>query len=78
MKVEVVMPKWAEMTEGTIVAWKKNVGDNVKANEPIAEIETEKINTEIEAVVDGVLTEIFCQAGDTVKVGTTIAIIEKD
>jgi pyruvate dehydrogenase E1 component beta subunit len=64
------------MEEGKLSKWLKNVGDNVKSGEVIAEIETDKATMEIEAVDDGPLTEILIAAGtEGVKVNTPIAVI---
>jgi pyruvate dehydrogenase E1 component beta subunit len=64
------------MEEGKIAKWLKNVGDNVKSGDVIAEIETDKATMEIEAVDDGPLTEILVAAGtEGVKVNTPIAVI---
>ncbi len=73
---EVVMPQMgADMTEGTIVRWIKNEGDPVERGEIIAEIETDKANVEIEAFESGVFRKVLAQEGDTVDVGTPIAVI---
>ena len=73
---EVVMPQMgADMTEGTIVRWLKNEGDAVERGEIIAEIETDKANVEIEAFESGVFRKALAQEGDTIEVGTPIAVI---
>jgi pyruvate dehydrogenase E2 component (dihydrolipoamide acetyltransferase) len=73
---EVVMPQMgADMTEGTIVQWRKNEGDPVERGEIIAEIETDKANVEIEAFESGVFRKALIPEGETVDVGTIIAII---
>jgi len=73
---EVVMPQMgADMTEGTIVRWIKKEGDAVERGELIAEIETDKANVEIEAFESGVFRKVLAQEGDTVDVGTPIAVI---
>src|ERR1700694_2079548 len=73
---EVVMPQMgADMTEGTIVRWIKKEGDPVERGEIIAEIETDKANVEIEAFEPGVFRKLLAQEGDTVDVGTPIAVI---
>ncbi len=72
----VVMPKMGyDMTQGRIVHWLKHEGDEVKKGEPIAEIETEKVNIQIEAFTSGTLQKILVQEGDTVPVGQPIAQI---
>jgi len=73
---EIQMPKLSDtMTEGTVVSWKKKVGDQVNAGEVLAEIETDKATMEWEAVDDGVLKEIYVQEGGKVNVGEPIAFI---
>ena len=70
------MPKLSDtMTEGTLVSWKKKVGDEVTAGEVLAEIETDKATMEWEATDDGVLKEIYVQEGGKVNVGERIAFI---
>ena len=73
---EVVMPQMgADMEEGTIIKWLKNEGDEVERGEIIAEIETDKANVEIEAFDGGVFRRTLADEGDTIDVGTIIAII---
>jgi pyruvate dehydrogenase E2 component (dihydrolipoamide acetyltransferase) len=73
---EIQMPKLSDtMTEGTLVAWKKNKGDQVSAGEVLAEIETDKATMEWESPEDGTLTEIYVQEGGKVNVGDNIAFI---
>ena len=70
------MPKLSDtMTEGTLVSWKKKIGDAVTAGEVLAEIETDKATMEWEATDDGVLKEIYVQEGGKVNVGERIAFI---
>ena len=64
------------MQDGTIAEWLKKVGDRVEEGEPIAVIETEKVNTDLEAPESGVLKEILVQEGETVDVGTVLARID--
>lgn len=79
MKIDVVMPKMGEsLNEGTIIAWLKAVGDEVKKDEIIYEITTDKVDTEIPSPVDGVLVEIKVGEQETVDVDTVVAIIETD
>lgn len=74
---EILVPELAEsITEGTIIAWLKEVGDPVKESEPVAELETDKINVEIPAPSDGVLTEQIAEIGDDVEVGAVIGKID--
>src|SRR5712692_8836286 len=73
---EIQMPKLSDtMTEGTLVSWKKKIGDEVTAGEVLAEIETDKATLEWEATDDGVLKEIFVEAGGKVNVGEPLAFI---
>ncbi len=73
---EVVMPQMgADMEEGTIIKWLKHEGDEVERGEIIAEIETDKANVEIEAFDPGVFRKALHAEGDTIDVGTIIAII---
>lgn len=73
---EIQMPKLSDtMTEGTVVSWKKKVGDQVNSGEVLAEIETDKATMEWEATDDGVLKEIYVQEGGKVNVGDRIAFI---
>lgn len=70
------MPKLADtLVEGTVTRWLKQPGDHVRKGEPFVEIETDKVNSELEAPIDGVLTEVLANPGDTVEVGTVIARI---
>lgn len=74
---QVTMPKMSDtMEEGTVVRWIKHPGDQVTEGEPIAEIETDKANVEMEAFDTGVLGQIFVTEGQTVPVGQPIATIE--
>ncbi|MEX0894339.1 MAG: 2-oxoglutarate dehydrogenase, E2 component, dihydrolipoamide succinyltransferase [Balneolaceae bacterium] len=76
-RVEVVMPQMGEsVMEGTIIEWSKNVGDSVEVDEALLEIATDKVDTEVPSPESGILVEILVQAGETVEVGQTIAIIE--
>jgi pyruvate dehydrogenase E2 component (dihydrolipoamide acetyltransferase) len=73
---EIQMPKLSDtMTEGTLVSWKKKIGDEVTAGEVLAEIETDKATMEWEATDDGVLKEIYVEEGGKVNVGDRIAFI---
>ena len=76
MITETFMPKnGMDMTEGTIIRWLKEVGDRVEADEPIMEIETDKITMEAEAPGSGVLLKKLYEAGDTVPVLTVLGYI---
>ncbi|MCJ7554701.1 MAG: 2-oxoglutarate dehydrogenase, E2 component, dihydrolipoamide succinyltransferase [Ignavibacteriaceae bacterium] len=74
--MDIVMPKMGEsVNEGTIIKWHKKVGDQVKRDEIIFEISTDKVDTEIPSPDEGVLSEILIQEGETVEVGTVVAKI---
>ena len=73
---EVTLPQLGEtVTEGTITQWFKQVGDTVAADEPLFEVSTDKVDTEVPSPVAGTLTEIRVQEGETVEVGTVIAVV---
>jgi pyruvate dehydrogenase E2 component (dihydrolipoyllysine-residue acetyltransferase) len=75
--MDIVMPQLGEtVKEGTVAAWHKKVGERVEKDEPLFEVETEKVDTEVPAPAAGVLAAILVPAGDTVKVGTRLAVIE--
>ena len=76
MAVRVIMPQMGlTMTNGIIVRWLKNEGDQVKKGEPLLEIKTEKIVTEVESPGEGILVKVFNQPKDIVPVTESIAII---
>jgi 2-oxoglutarate dehydrogenase E2 component (dihydrolipoamide succinyltransferase) len=73
---EVTLPELGEsVTEGTITAWLVEVGDQVEADQPLFELSSDKIDTEVPAPVGGVLKEIKVQVDETVDVGTVVAVI---
>ena len=73
---EVTLPQLGEtVTEGTITQWFKAVGDAVAADEPLFEVSTDKVDTEVPSPVAGTLTEIRVQEGETVEVGAVIAVV---
>ena len=76
MAHSVVMPELGEsVTEGTITQWLKSVGDTVEADEPLLEVSTDKVDTEVPSPVSGTILEIKAEEDDTVDVGEVIAII---
>ena len=78
-RVDVLMPQMGEsIAEGTLSKWLKKVGDEVKRDEPLFEISTDKVDAEIPAPNAGVLAEIKVQEGQTVPVQTLVAVIETD
>ena len=73
---EVTLPQLGEtVTEGTITRWFKKIGDTVAADEPLFEVSTDKVDTEVPSPVAGVLTEIRVPEGETVPVGAVIAVV---
>jgi 2-oxoglutarate dehydrogenase E2 component (dihydrolipoamide succinyltransferase) len=70
------MPQLGESdVEGTVLRWLKQPGEHVRAEEPLVEVETEKVNVEIPSPFEGTLTQILVQEGETVPVGTELAVI---
>src|SRR5689334_456460 len=70
------MPQLGEtVTEGTITRWLKQVGDHVNADEPLFEVSTDKVDSEVPAPVAGVLSEIRVPEGETADVGTVLAVL---
>ena len=79
MAYSVEMPELGEsVTEGTITQWLKSVGDTVEADEPLLEVSTDKVDTEIPSPVSGTLLEIKAEEDDTIDVGSVIAIIGEE
>jgi 2-oxoglutarate dehydrogenase E2 component (dihydrolipoamide succinyltransferase) len=73
---DVTLPQLGEtVTEGTITRWFKKVGDQVAADEPLFEVSTDKVDTEVPSPIAGTVTQILAQEGDTVPVGAVIAIV---
>lgn len=76
--MDIIMPQLGEtVTEGTVAKWYKKVGDAVKADETLFDVETDKVNTEIPSPVAGVVAEIVVAAGVTAKVGARLAVIRE-
>ena len=79
MIVDIVMPKMGEsITEGTILEWRKKVGDSIEMDEIILEIGTDKVDSEIPSSTEGILVEIIGQPNDVMDVGAVIARVETD
>lgn len=77
--IEIKVPELAEsITEGTISNWLIKVGDKVNKGESVVELETDKVNVEVNTEYAGVLTQLLKQPGDTVEVGDVIAILEEN
>ena len=76
MTTKVIMPQMGESVfEGTLTKWLKKVGDPVTQDEPLFEISTDKVDSEIPAPASGILTEILVPAGKTIQINTVVAII---
>ena len=76
MAINVLLPQWGmNMEDGLLVKWLVEEGDKVEKGQPLVEVETAKINSELESPNDGILSYIMENAGETVTVGTVIAII---
>src|SRR3954462_2982015 len=70
----VTMPKLGEtVTEGTVGGWRKQVGDQIEFDDPLFEVSTDKVDSEIPSPYDGVLLEIVVPEGETVPVGAVLA-----
>jgi 2-oxoglutarate dehydrogenase E2 component (dihydrolipoamide succinyltransferase) len=79
MLVDIIMPKMGEsITEGTIIEWRKKIGDNLEKDEIFLEIGTDKVDSEIPASVSGILVEILAEPNDVVDVGKVIGRINTD
>lgn len=78
MTLEYLMPKLGHLQEdGTVVEWRKEVGDSIKKNEVLLVVETEKTTVEVESTFEGTLLEILLEPGITVPIGTPIALYDK-
>ena len=79
MSEKILVPVLGEsISEATVAKWLKNKGDNVEADEPIVELETDKVNLEVPSPVDGILTEINSKDGTTVEVGATLGLVSQN
>src|SRR4051812_14881207 len=77
MLIDVVMPQMGEsLAEGTVVRWLKKAGDRVALDEPLFEISTDKVDTDVPSSAAGVLQTVLVPAGQTVAVGATVAVID--
>jgi len=76
MSEKILVPELGEsITEATVLKWLKNKGENINADEPVVELETDKVNLEVPSPIDGTLSEINFKDGATVKVGTVLGTI---
>ncbi len=77
--IEILMPQMGEsVMEATIISWLKKEGEKVEAEEPLLEVATDKVDTEVPAIQEGVIKEILAKEGDVVSIGSTIAILSTD
>jgi len=78
MSEKILVPVLGEsITEATVAKWLKNEGDSVEVDEPIVELETDKVNLEVPSPIDGILTEIVSKDGETVEVGALLGSISQ-
>ncbi|MGO1835426.1 MAG: biotin/lipoyl-containing protein, partial [Actinomycetaceae bacterium] len=76
MSEAVKMPALGEsVTEGTVTQWLKAVGDSVEVDEPLLEVSTDKVDTEVPSPVAGVIEKILVEEDETVEVGTDLVLI---
>ena len=76
MTIELLVPALGEsVVEATVAKWMKSSGDTINADEPIVELETEKVTLEVPSPISGVLKEIVANEGDNVEVGALLGII---
>ena len=74
--MDVTMPQLGEtVTEGTITKWFKQVGEKIDVDEPLFEVSTDKVDSEVPSPASGYLAEILVPEGDTVDVGTKLAVV---
>ena len=77
MSEKILVPALGEsITEATVAKWLKNVGDRISADEPVVELETDKVNLEVPSTISGIIEDIKFKNGDVVKVGTVIGSIQ--
>jgi pyruvate dehydrogenase E2 component (dihydrolipoamide acetyltransferase) len=78
MPLYIEMPKLADtMTDGTLVKWRKNLGDKVSTGDIVAEVETDKATMEMESFDDGILHEYLVKVGEKVPTGARIAVLSR-
>ena len=79
MTEKIVVPALGEsINEATVAKWLKNTGDSIEADEPIVELETDKVNLEVPSPINGVLGKISASEGDVVQVGSTLGLINSN
>ena len=76
MSEKILVPVLGEsITEATVAKWLKNKGESVEIDEPIVELETDKVNLEVPSPIDGILSEINANDGQVVEVGTVLGTV---
>jgi len=76
--VPIVVPKAGmNMVEATVIAWRKSPGERVEAGEPVVDLETDKVQLQVQAPVAGVLREVLAAVDEDVAVGATLGVIER-
>ena len=79
MSEKIVVPALGEsITEATVAKWLKNTGDSIEADEPIVELETDKVNVEVPSPKTGILEKIDVQEGNTVQVGALLGSVSEN
>ena len=79
MTEKILVPVLGEsITEATVSKWLKSKGDNINADEPIVELETDKVNLEVPSPVSGILSEISSPDGETVQVGALLGTVTEN
>ena len=79
MSEKIVVPVLGEsITEATVAKWLKNVGETIEADEPIVELETDKVNLEVPSPISGVLSEINSKDGSVVEVGALLGSVSSN
>ena len=79
MSEKIVVPALGEsITEATVAKWLKNTGDSIDVDEPIVELETDKVNLEVPSPINGVLGKISANEGDVVQVGSILGLINSN
>ena len=79
MVIDIIMPKMGEsIVEGTIIEWRKSVGDSIEVDEILLEIGTDKVDSEIPSPNAGIITELLAEPNDVIDIGVVIARIETE
>ena len=81
MEIQVLIPRLGSSDESDqvkILRWLKREGERIEKGEPLLEVETDKVNVEIEAPASGVLTEIRAQEGETARFNSVVALLQSD